>query len=198
MTSCLGVELTPVAEALLFRPLPRDSFPSLAGTVGREQIWASRRGHPTIEPAVRPATLRAPQVAHLSFNITPYLGINNARYGMLRREVRQALGQATWSVRRQSHGPAEDVYGDRHAFFRYDASDRLQTVEFAPTADLSIGHYRVSGLTAAELREQVLEWDPSAAVCERAIRSSILGLTIGYEPNATAYASIIAGPDRCS
>jgi hypothetical protein len=113
---------------------------------------------------------------------------------MLRREVRQALGQATSSVRRQRHAPAEDVYGDCHAFFRYDASDRLQSVEFAVTADLSIGHYRVAGLTLAELKEQVLEWDPTARVCDGELQSALLGLTIKYDRGATEYGSIVAHP----
>ena len=183
-----------MAEALLFRSIPRNSLPALAGTARREQLWASRKGHPALDCAVPPTIVRVPQAAPLAFNITPFLGINNARYGMLRREVRQALGQVTWTVRRQARGPADDVYGDRHAFFRYDACDRLLAVEFGPTADVSIGHYRVSDLTVTELREQLLEWDPSAFVADGEIRSLALGLTVSHVRDATAYASIVASP----
>ena len=133
---------------------------------------------PTLEGRKAPQdpALRPPD-SHV-FNITPRLGVNHARYGMLRREVRQIVGQATSSIRRIGQGPAEDVYGDRHAFFHYDASDRLQSIEFASTADVAISHYRVAGLTYPQLREQVLEWDASTIELDGELRSTILGLVV--------------------
>jgi hypothetical protein len=129
------------------------------------------------------------------FNITPRLGVNQARYGMLRREVRQIVGQATSSVRRIGQGPAEDVYGDRHAFFRYDASDRLLSIEFAGTSDVAISHYRIAGLTYPQLREQILEWDAFAIELDHEIRSTILGLAVRQGAGASDGWSLTAYPD---
>jgi len=131
-----------------------------------------------------------------AFNITPRLGVNQARYGMLRREVRQALGQATSSIRRKSVGPADDVYGDRQVFIRYDASDRLESVEFTNTADVSISHYRVGGLPYALLQEQLLEWDPSASVLDGETTSTILGLQVVSGKHASGSWTMMVYPDR--
>jgi hypothetical protein len=131
-----------------------------------------------------------------AFNITPRLGVNQARYGMLRREVRQVLGQATSSIRRKAPGPADDVYGDRQVFIRYDASDRLHSIEFASTADVSISHYRVGGLPYALLQEQLLEWDASAAVLDSEIRSTTLGLVARADSGAIGAWTMVVYPDR--
>jgi hypothetical protein len=189
------LELTAMAEASLIRPVAGEPFPAVARSTGREHLWISRRVHNGPDRETPLTAARIPQSRLLSFNITPYLGINNVRYGMLRREVRQALGQATSAIRRQAQGPAEDVYGERHAFFQYDQSDRLQGVEFTTAADLSIGYYRVSGLTFAELEEQILEWDPSARTGNGEVKSTTLGLTVRHDRAADAYASIITHPD---
>jgi hypothetical protein len=131
-----------------------------------------------------------------SFNITPHLGVNQARYGMLRREVRQVFGQATSSIRRKAPGPADDVYGDRHVFFRYDASDRLQSIEFVSSAEVSISHYHVSGLPFAMLQDQLLEWDASAILLAGEVRSPTLGLVVTARSEASAAWTMVAYPDR--
>jgi hypothetical protein len=143
---------------------------------------------PLQDPAPRPRD-------DLVFNITPRLGVNHAKYGMLRREVRQIVGQAASSIRRIGQGPAEDVYGDRHAFFRYDAGDRLQSIEFASTADVAISHYRIAGLTYPQLREQVLEWDASTIELDGELRSTILGLVVRHKAGPADAWSLTAYPD---
>jgi hypothetical protein len=131
-----------------------------------------------------------------AFNITPRLGVNHARYGMLRREVRQVLGQATSSIRRKAPGPADDVYGDHQVFIRYDAADRLHSIEFTSTADVSISHYRVGGLPYALLQEQLLEWDPSATILDGEIRSTTLGLEVRAHSGAIGSWTMVVYPDR--
>lgn len=145
-------------------------------------------------PRSQVVSLRDPDGAF--FNVTPHLGVNHARYGMLRREVRKAVGHAARSVRRNTCGPADDVYGDRQAFFLYDEHDRLRAIEFSTTAEVAISHYRLSGLSFAQVTEQVLEWDPAALVDQDTIRSVRLGLSVKRKPGASEYASILAYPDE--
>lgn len=131
----------------------------------------------------------------MSFNITPRQGVNGVLFGLLRRQVRQALGQATASIRRNTHVPSDDIYGDREAYFRYDKQDRLEAVEFSTHAELAIDYYQISGLSYDELTQQILEWDPSAVIRDNHLQSSSLGLAVRRQPGAAAYDSVLAHRD---
>jgi hypothetical protein len=135
-------------------------------------------------------------MAEPTFNITPRVGVNNVRFGMLRREVRQLIGQAQASRRRSMQLPADDVYSDHSAFFHYDRNDRLEAVEFATKAELSIDRYRITGLSYEDLKLQMLEWDPSAWLSPDAITSEALGIIATKQPGTEAYGSVFAHRDK--
>ncbi|MFJ6784755.1 hypothetical protein [Streptomyces yangpuensis] len=80
----------------------------------------------------------------MSYCIIPREGLDVARFGELRAELRSRLGRCE-SFRRGGVGAPTDHYSELGLLLNFDASDRLELVEVTPTAEVSIGDISLLG-----------------------------------------------------
>jgi hypothetical protein len=80
----------------------------------------------------------------MSFRVIPREGLDVARFGESRGELRKRLG-ACDSFRRSDTGPLTDHYVQLGLLLDFDASDRLELIEVTPNADASVGEVSLFG-----------------------------------------------------
>lgn len=80
----------------------------------------------------------------MSFRVIPREGLDVARFGELRRELRSRLGRCE-SFRRGGVGAPTDHYVELGLLLNFDDSDRLELIEVTPTAEVLIGDVSLLG-----------------------------------------------------
>jgi hypothetical protein len=86
------------------------------------------------------------------FEIVPFAGLGDVKFGMSPQEVRHLMGTSFKSFKRtpQATFPA-DVYATVGLFFYYDSAGALEAIEFAAPANPTVNGIELLGRELAEL-----------------------------------------------
>ncbi len=105
----------------------------------------------------------------MKFDIHSHEGAGPVRFGMTTTEVREALGAEFKSFRRD---PSSDDHPTDHfkklgCFVYYDASGKVEAIEFAEPAEPTLGGVNLLGLGYADLVELITAQDRDVVMEER-------------------------------
>ena len=113
----------------------------------------------------------------MKFEIHSHEGAGPVRFGMTTTEVREALGGEFESFKR---GPDEqhplDKFSDHRCFIYYDASGKVEAIEFAKRGEPMLGGVNLLGLGYADLVKLITMKDPDVVIKNDGFTSVNLGI----------------------
>jgi len=95
-----------------------------------------------------------------SFAISSHVGVGPVRFGMTRQEVRRAFGAPYEPFSRTSGAEPADHFPTIPAFAYYSNEGRLEAVEFAPDASVTLGELDLAEKAVSAAMELLAEADP--------------------------------------
>jgi hypothetical protein len=99
----------------------------------------------------------------MNLEISPYKGVGGIKFDMPRDEVRKRIGGTFRSFTQwQDDEPLSDYYHDIGVFCYYDATDRLEAMEFTSPACPIIAGVELLGLSFKEAFDKLCALDNTA------------------------------------